>query len=55
MVASASLAGWWWSYKGKVDRDFLLEQLFAVRALDSSVRFFESGVFDEDVSLQRSA
>ena len=42
MVARPAFASWRWSYKGEVDGNLLLEEFFAVGALDGGVRFFQS-------------
>ena len=51
VIARASFARRRGPYKRKVDRDFLLQQLGAIRVLDGSFGFVESRVFDEDVTL----
>jgi len=47
----SALGGWWRSYECKIHCDRLLQELCAVRALDGGIRFVESRVFDEDVTL----
>lgn len=51
MVASTSLSSRRRPYKGKVNGNLLLEQLFAICTLNCSGCFFESRVFNEDVTL----
>lgn len=50
----ATLSRRWRPYKGKVDRDLLLQQFGSIGVLDGGFRFLESGVFDENVALKRA-
>jgi hypothetical protein len=52
VVAGPALSSGRRAHKGKVDSDLLLEQLFAVGAVDGGFGFVEGGVFDENVALQ---
>lgn len=51
VVARPALAGWWWSHKGVVDGDLLLEQLLPMSALDGCFGLIKRGIFDKSVAL----
>ena len=55
VITGASLAGGRRPHESKVDGDLLLEELFAIGALDGCLGLVEGGVLDEDVALRRSA
>jgi hypothetical protein len=53
VVSRASLGNRRWAHEGKVDIDFLLEQLLTIGTLDGGFGIVEGRVFDEDVALQQ--